>query len=144
VRFPVRISLRRSNLFLLLSVFLHMLAVASVCILPWPVLVRGALVGFVTLSLCFSLRPTRVCGLRLGERGDLRVSYAAGDSAVVSVCPDTTVFHCLVVLRFRDERSRVHRLVLLSDSMSAIDFRQLRLWLRWRRVTVDELATGGA
>jgi hypothetical protein len=37
----------------------------------------------------------------------------------------------LVVLLYR-QQGRLHSMTLLGDSISEEDFRQLRLWLRWR------------
>ncbi|MDP1636163.1 MAG: hypothetical protein Q8L69_15965, partial [Gallionellaceae bacterium] len=47
------------------------------------------------------------------------------------VHPHTLVLSFLVVLLYR-EHGRLCSLTLLPDSSTAEDFRQLRLWLRWR------------
>lgn len=48
-----------------------------------------------------------------------------------TVLPESVVFGILVVLRVRDDSGRREDFTLLPDSMSAEDFRILRLWLRW-------------
>jgi len=61
------------------------------------------------------------------------VLSAVGDALSVSIASGTVVFSQLVVLRVRkNEQRRPMTLVLLPDSMSAEQFRVLRLWLRWR------------
>jgi hypothetical protein len=47
------------------------------------------------------------------------------------VHPHTVVLSFLVVLLYRSQ-GRLRSMTLLGDSLSGEDFRQLRLWLRWR------------
>jgi hypothetical protein len=59
-----------------------------------------------------------------------------GDTASIAtndmvLHPHTTVLPFLVILLYR-QKNRLKSLVLLKDSLSAEDFRQLCLWLRWR------------
>ena len=132
MQFPIQIELRRSRLLAFLTVALHVLAIACLWLLPWPVLARGVLVLIVALSAWHSLRPSPVAGLRLGERGELWILRSGSEPAAAAVQPDSAVFSWLVVLRVRGERDgRLRSLVLLPDSMSAEQFRLLRLWLRW-------------
>lgn len=71
--------------------------------------------------------------MRLTDNGDLLLLSAVGDALSVSIASGTVVFSQLVVLRVRkNEQRRPMTLVLLPDSMSAEQFRVLRLWLRWR------------
>jgi hypothetical protein len=48
----------------------------------------------------------------------------------------------LIVLRVRDDQARRRSLTLLPDSLSADQFRLLRMWLRWR-AAADLLPPGG-
>ena len=66
-------------------------------------------------------------------RGDGRIEkVGAGDTACeLIVHPHTLVLSFLVVLLYR-QQGRLRSLTLLGDSLEAEDFRQLRLWLRWR------------
>ena len=57
--------------------------------------------------------------------------------------PDSVVFNQLIVLRLRiGDTRRVVNLVLLPDSMSAEQFRVLRLWLRWRNDANESAGKG--
>jgi len=142
VRLPIRIALRPSRLQIGLLGGLHMLAAVSVAILPWSLWLRGALLASVVF-LFWHLRPSaQVSGLRLGERGQLTLLDPQAEPLPVRVCPDTTVFSQLIVLRVReDESNRVLSFPLLPDSMSDEEFRRLRLWLRWQ--ISDEAPTDG-
>lgn len=132
MQFPIQIELRRSRLLAFLIVVLHVLAVGCLWLLPWPAVARGLLMLIVALSAGYALRASPVIGLRLGERGELAILQADSEPIAAAVHPDSAVFSWLVVLRVRGERdARLGSLVLLPDSMSAGQFRLLRLWLRW-------------
>ncbi|MDS4015822.1 MAG: protein YgfX [Candidatus Accumulibacter sp.] len=136
--FPVHIELRRSRAILLTLLGLH--ALAAFCVLfqlSWPLAARGLLAGVVALSLLRAVRASAVVALHLGERGELALSFADGSRHACLVCPETTVFAQLVVLRAaEDEMAEAagerYSLVLAADSMRREQFRLLRVWLRWR------------
>ena len=143
MQFPITIELRRSRLLSFLTVLLHALAAGCLWVLPWPEEARLLLL-IVALSLAHALRPSTIVGLRLCERGELTLLFAAGDVIFGSVQADTAVFIQLIVLRVRDDENagRLSSLVLLTDSMPPEQFRLLRLWLRWR-VNPGDSAVGG-
>ncbi|SBT04342.1 conserved hypothetical protein [Candidatus Accumulibacter aalborgensis] len=133
MQFPLHLTLRRSRLLSFLIVWVHLLAGGCVWVLSWPAALRYGLLALLALSAWHALRRSPVVALRLTEGGELAFLSAAGDRVLVSVKPETVVFSQLIVLRARDDdQGRLMTLVLLTDSMSAEQFRQLRLWLRWR------------
>ena len=133
MQFPLHVALRRSRLLSSLTVVLHLLAAVCVSLLPWPQAPRVLLLAIVAFSLWHALRPSPVVGLRLTEEGQMAFLSAAGERKSVSLLPDTVVFSHLIVLCGSDEGGhRLRTLALLPDSMSAEQFRLLRLWLRWR------------
>lgn len=133
MHFPLHIELRRSRLLSFLTVWVHLVAGGCVWVLPWPAALRGGVLAILALSGWHALRRSVVVGLRLSEDGELAFLSTAGDRIAVSVRPDTVVFSQLIVLRARDEvQGSLRTLVVLPDSMSVEQFRQLRLWLRWR------------
>ncbi len=143
MQFPIQIELRRSPRLWWLTFLLHGVAAGCLLALPWPQGLLCVLLVVLALSAWHALRPTRVVGLRLGDRGDLLLLLAGGDELSVAVQPDTAVFRQLVVLRVRgDDQRRTDSLALLPDSMSAEQFRRLRLWLRWRADARDQVAGG--
>ncbi|MFZ4536821.1 protein YgfX [Propionivibrio sp.] len=132
MQFPVSIELHRSHLLSLLLVLFHTLAAGCVIALPWVLPLRAVLLVLIGLSLWHAMRPGRIVGLRIGARDRLDCLLADGSRVAVTALPDSTVFIRLIVLRLRiGEEKRVSRLSLLPDTMSAEQFRLLRLWLRW-------------
>lgn len=131
--FPIHVELRRSRRLTILLILVHALAAGCLWVLPWPALPRCLLLLAVAVSAWLTRRPPPVAGLRLTDNGDLLLLSAVGDALSVSIASGTVVFSQLVVLRVRkNEQRRPMTLVLLPDSMSAEQFRVLRLWLRWR------------
>lgn len=142
MRLPIRIALRRSGILVGVLCGVHALSAVSVAILPWPWWLQLAALTVILVSLRRSLAPSRLIGLRLGEHGQLALLYPQADPVEVSLCPDTTVFSRLIVLRVRDH-AKVISQPLFPDSMSADEFRRLRLWLRWqimRQEPADDVA----
>ena len=132
MQFPIQIDLRRSRQLVFLIVALHLLAAGCLWVLPWPAVARGMLMLIVALSAWHALRPSSAIGLRLGERGELAILRKGSEAMAAAVQPDSAVFSWLVVLRVLGERDgMLGSVVLLPDSMSAEQFRLLRLWLRW-------------
>jgi hypothetical protein len=67
----------------------------------------------------------------LSGDGRFETVGAGGTASEAIVHPHTLVLSFLVVLLYREE-GRLRSMTLLRDSLTAEDFRQLRLWLRWR------------
>ena len=141
MQFPLDLALQRSRLLAGLTILLHLLAAGSVWLLPWPLLARSMLLLLLAISAWSCLRPSPFVGIRLGARGELALRHAGGAVVACQVQPETTVFGRLVVLRVRDDQARRRSLTLLPDSLSADQFRLLRLWLRWR---ADAELAGGS
>jgi toxin CptA len=138
VYFPIYIELHRSRLLLFLLLLFHALASGCVVVLPCSWGLRFVLLGLIGISMLRVLRPPDVVGLRLSESGELDCIFASGDRVACEILPDSTVFNWLVVLRYKlGEHSRPGSLALPTDSMSAGQFRVLRLWLRWRSATSE-------
>lgn len=84
-----------------------------------------------------------VTTLTFSDRETLRVSLRDGSSHVGRVLGSSTVGTMLTVLNLAlDGRRLPVHVVLLGDSLSADDFRRLRVWLRWGpRPAAEERAT---
>jgi hypothetical protein len=72
-----------------------------------------------------------VASWSLGGDGSIEIVGADGTASEAVVHPHTLVLSFLVVLLYRCQ-GRLRALTLLGDSLAEEDFRQLRLWLRWR------------
>jgi len=133
VQFPIHIELHRSRLLVFFLLLFHALAVVSVLVLPWSWLLRSVLLGVIGVSAWHALRKPKILGVRLSAQGGLDCLFAGDVRSAASLLPDSTVFNQLIILRLRigDARGAIN-LALLPGSMSAEQFRVLRLWLRWR------------
>ncbi|OHC64905.1 MAG: hypothetical protein A2040_08510 [Rhodocyclales bacterium GWA2_65_19] len=103
-------------------------AVLAATIPPWLVAVLLILVG---ASLALARRTEPVASLILRGDGRLETVGADGTASEAAVHPHSVVLSFLVVLLYR-QQGRWRALTVLADSLAADDFRQLRLWLRWR------------
>ena len=132
MQFPTQLALRSSRRLSILSLVLHALAASSLVLLPWPPVLLWPLLVIILASAWQALKRPSVVALRLGQNGKLDLLYGDGQQVAATVDQGTSVFSNLIVLRTRDEEQRrLPNLVLLSDSVSVGQFRQLRLWLRW-------------
>ncbi len=90
----------------------------------------GLIVLFVSLGYYsrpaphFRLRGNQDGTLDIWQHGQWQQAHIASSSVIWSNC-------LLVRLGFLDQ-PRYRNLVVMSDSMSAPDFRRLLVWLRWR------------
>lgn len=132
MQFPTQLALRRSQRLSILALVLHALAAYSLLLTPWPPVLLWPLLAMILASAWQALRHPFVVALRLGEDGKLTLLCGDGQQVSATVDQGTSVFSSLIVLRTRDEEQRrLPNLVLLPDSVSTGQFRQLRLWLRW-------------
>jgi toxin CptA len=109
------------------------LVLGDVAFLPW--LARLALSGLIGLACLFAvwqaraqLQPSR---LHIAAQGQISLAAAGRKSTLVQLLPGSTLWpHCLV-LRLRDERGKVHVLLILPDSVAVHEFRALLVACRW-------------
>jgi len=130
---PLKIIIKPSRRLLFIEWAAHLFASGAVLAsgLPrWTVVLLLIVTG---MSMTYMHRRWRVQHGVLVLHGDGRLEkVGAGDTADDLVLhPHTTVLPFLVVLLYR-QNGRGGSLVLLDDSCIGDDFRQLRLWLRWR------------
>ncbi|MDO9450858.1 MAG: hypothetical protein Q7J21_10265 [Rugosibacter sp.] len=79
--------------------------------------------------------PLQILAVTDGDRLQ-RLESASGKSSWettsdIVLHPHTIVLPFLVILLYR-QKNHLQSLILLKDSLTAEDFRQLRLWLRWQ------------
>jgi hypothetical protein len=128
---PFSISITPSRRLLLIQSLAHITAAMAVLAATVPSWLTAALLMVIGASLARLRRALPVAGLVLNGDGRLEIVGADGTASEVAVHPHTFVVSFLVVLLYRQER-RLRALTLLADSLAVEDFRQLRLWLRWR------------
>jgi toxin CptA len=130
------IPIRPSRRLLLMQSMAHVIAAAAVLAATLPSWLAAVLLLLVGASLARMRRLLPADGLLLSGDGQCAIVGADGTASEVIVHPHTLVLSFLVVLLFRRE-GRLQSLTLLADSLSAEDFRQLRLWLRWRSTATN-------
>lgn len=128
---PFSVSLKPSRRLLLIQSLAHVVAAGAVFAATLPPWLAAALLLSIGASLVRVRRTERVEALVLRGDGRLETVGAGGTANEAAVHPHTLVLPFLVVLLYR-QQGRLRSLTLLADSLAAEDFRQLRLWLRWR------------
>ena len=133
---PLSVSIKPSRRLLLILSVAHGAAIAAVLASTEPSWLAAVLLLSIGASLA---RQRRILpGENLVLHGDGRLEAVAADGTPSEglVHPHTLVLSFLVVLLYRRD-GRLRSLTLLDDSLAAEDFRQLRLWLRWRSTAVN-------
>ena len=145
---PLSVSLKPSRRLQLIQSVAHVVAAGAVLTSTIPSWLAVTLLILIGASLARMCRKFPVASLIL--HGDGRLETVCADALCVpgiplrgqvtpseaAVHPHTLVLSFLVVLLYR-QNDRLRSLTLLDDSLAAEDFRQLRLWLRWRSVTAQ-------
>jgi toxin CptA len=98
-----------------------------------PILLKlgSVLVLFLFLFRRLRTRQDLPDAIRLSADGSLSWIPVDGSTRNYKVVMATTVLPWLVVLRLTGQGGK-RSLVLPPDSMTAEEYRQLRVWLRWR------------
>lgn len=125
------VAIKSSRQLLFVQSLAHLAAAAAVLASHIPSWLAALLLLLVGASLARLRRLLPVTGLVLGGDGHLQTVDADGTASEATVHPHTLVLSFLIVLLYR-QHGRLRALTLPGDSLSAEDFRQLRLWLRWR------------
>lgn len=128
---PLAISVKPSRHLSVIQSTAHFAAAAAVLASGLPSWLAALLLLAVGASLARLRRMTPLERLLLRGDGQLGVIGADGAMSVACVHPHTLVLPFLAVLVYRHE-GRWRSLAMLGDSLTPDDFRQLRLWLRWR------------
>jgi len=128
---PISVRIKPSRRLLLIQSIAHVAAVGAVLASTVPSWLAVVLLIMIGASLACLRRTSPVAGLVLSSDGRLQIVGADGTASEAVVHPHTLVLSFLVVLLCRQE-GRLRMLTLLADSLATEDFRQLRLWLRWR------------
>ena len=131
---PRSISLEWSPALWLATIFVHVLVAASVLPAEVPIWARLLVWAGCAISLVANVRHAislRSAALRPAEEGAvLRVGAVELQGRVL---PDSVSVGSLIVLRWLPEGGgRVRRFCLLRPGFAAEEWRQLKIWLRWR------------
>jgi len=134
---PVRISASQILFRIQVLIYSSMLLFASIAIFPfiftafyWPILWLSFVVLLIVAMRCAWLNKHKA-PIRLSVIQKIwRLQTAAGEVRI-EPCEEILLWDSVIVLPVREILTkRKHRIVALSDSMSAEDWRRLRVWLR--------------
>lgn len=123
--------LKPSRRLLLIQSLAHLVAAGAVLAANLPAWLAAVLLLLTGASLARMRRPPAVASLALRGDGSIEIVGADGTASEAVVHPHTLVLSFLVVLLYR-QQGLLRSMTLLEDSLPDEDFRQLRLWLRWR------------
>ena len=117
----------------------HGAAIAAVVVVEMPQWVTFSAIAALFANLVVEIRhallrmPDSVIAVEINSDNVLAVQLRRGGWRECDVLGSTYVASFLVILNLRETLSRnARRIMVLPDSMSADDFRQLRVWLRWK------------
>ena len=130
------VSLKSSQRLLVIQSLAHLVAAGAVLAANLPTWLAAVCLLLVGASLARVRRPLQVSSLVLGGDGTIEIVGADGTASEAVVHPHTLVLSFLVVLLY-SQQGRLRSLTLLGDSLPDEDFRQLRLWLRWRSAATN-------
>jgi len=133
---PLSVSIKPSRRLLLIQLAAHLVAAGAVLAANLPPWLAAILLILIGASLARRRGMSPVATLVLRGDGRLETVGADGTATEAIVHPHTLVLSFLVVLLYR-QRGRLRSLTVLGDSLAAEDFRQLRLWLRWRSTAAN-------
>jgi hypothetical protein len=128
---PLSVSLKPSRRLLLIQSLAHAVAAVAVLAATIPSWLAAVLLLLIGASLARARLVTPVATLLLRGDGRLETVGADGTASEATVHPHTLILSFLVVVLYRQDGG-LRSLTLLADSLTAEDFRQLRLWLNWR------------
>lgn len=102
--------------------------------LALPLVVAGIVLTWAwQLALALHRRDAAIHTLELNAAGGARYQDGLGQWREAGILPGCYVSRWLIVVALGAGGRRRHCLVLLPDSASEEQLRQLRVWLRWRR-----------
>lgn len=133
MQFPINIGLHRSRILGWLFVVLAVLTCGFVWLLPFSPWVCALLTASLALLALYSRRLSQPGFALMRLQADGRLQLVDGDEVVAAeVLPEAFVHPWLCIFSVRTEDAQVLRMVFTVDSLSTVNFRHLRVWLRYQ------------
>ena len=136
----LKISLRPSWGLAAILLIAHGAAIAVIAAVDMPLWLK--LIAFAALFLncllevrrtALLLPPDAVVAIEISSDNVLTIQTRRGDWLECEVLGSTYVMSCLAIVNLKHTDSGAsRRIAILPDSIAAEDFRQLRIWLRWK------------
>ncbi len=134
-------TLRPSIILTEILVMAHAAAVTAIVPLELPLPIMGILIVALAANLTYQIWRTillrgrnAVMAIEVSSTDVLSIKTRSGDWLECSVLGDTCVAAFLAIVLLREVASGARRTVVVcTDSLSADEFRRLRVWLRWKQ-----------
>ncbi len=147
---PIQLDFKPS---IVLTLIICAIGLGAVLILILPALVwqikliLGVVISSAVIySICqygLLLLPWSCLALNISSSNQVQLVYRNGQVLSVAVCRDSVVMPYMTVVNCKVQdasllaRLFVPHLVILPDMLDAEDYRQLRVWLRWGKASID-------
>ena len=136
----LKVSLRPSLILAAILLAAHGAAIAVIAVVSMPLWLQLSAIAALAASLTFNIRqaallrsPDAVIAIEIASDNTFSIQTRRGDWLECEVLGNTYVSSFLTILNLRQtDNGAVRRAVILPDSIAAEDFRQLRVWLRWK------------
>jgi toxin CptA len=135
VQLPITIGLRRSRFLDVFIALSALLASGAVLAFSRSTLIQATILSSTFLLGALALRRMRlpILAVRLEQSGDISLWLTADNEFhAAEILPGATVHPWLTVLRLKTDNELPQMLIVTVDSLNALDFRRLRVFLRWR------------
>ncbi|MES2354316.1 MAG: protein YgfX [Pseudomonadota bacterium] len=138
----LRLSLSPSRYLAGLLILAHGASIAIVAIIDWPLWFKVLISLGVFASSVFHLQrdallrsPSSIVAFLLKSDGQIEVTQRNGKILIGQQLKGSFVHPWFTTVLWRAEGARFSRAnVILPDSLPAEQFRELRVWLKWRRI----------
>jgi toxin CptA len=139
----LKIALRPSRMLTAILLIAHGAAIVLIVLVGLPPWLQVIAIGVLVASLAFYVRqtallrsPDAVIAIEIASDDAFSIQTRRGDWLGCEVLGSTYVASFLTLLNLRElDKGAVRHAAILPDSTDAEDFRRLRVWLRWKRVT---------
>lgn len=119
----------------------HLFAAVLVWLVPLPIAVKSALTLAIAVSLVYILArdaalhaTNAIIALEIGEDDAVSYQTRAGDWVDCELLGSSYVSRRVTIVNLQPlGRRRTRHVILVSDNVDPLDFRRLRMWLRWKR-----------
>jgi len=120
----------------------HGASIGIIAIIDWPLWLKGLIWIGVFASCAFHfgrdallLFPSSIVALLLKSDGRIEVTQRNGKILIGQQLKGGFVHPWFTTILWRNENAKFSRAtVVLSDSLPREQFRELRVWLKWRRI----------
>jgi toxin CptA len=129
---PLIVTIGKSRQLRLYLLAIHICAAAAVVLAAIKPLFQMAGVAVLLVSLIYYWRLAPEVRLRGDEEGNVQIWRGAKWHAVQLEASSVVLPGCTVLRIGTPNRWRKMNLLVLPDSLTADEFRHLRVWLRWR------------